>query len=319
MDRSAPADTVTMHSALPSTGAYRGSGATRTTHLIVNADDYGMTDGVNRAIEGAHLNGMVTSTTVLMAGQAVDAVASLRERCPEIGIGLHVNLTLGRPCADPARVRSLIDDEGLLLPQGRLFRRLRSGRIRLSEVRREVVAQAAALRRLGIEPTHWDPHETVAFWPLLRGAAAKGASDAGIQRVRSPRIWVSGHEMTPEEARRAWRRARLARLVTDANRLVARLRLNRRFASPSWRTGPNLVVGEMSYEQRWRTVLDSLPPAVCEVVSHPGHSDAALTALAPDMAESRETDLRILTDRILLDQMTAAGVHLIGFRDLPTA
>src|SRR5262245_60919462 len=79
--------------------------------LIVNADDFGLTEGVSRGILEAHARGIVTSTTLLVnrgvGGQQLEQL-----RGSGLGVGLHVNLTLGAPVSDPRRVPSLIDVEG---------------------------------------------------------------------------------------------------------------------------------------------------------------------------------------------------------------
>ncbi|HZY59641.1 MAG TPA: ChbG/HpnK family deacetylase, partial [Candidatus Binataceae bacterium] len=64
--------------------------------LVVNADDLGMTRGVNRGIIEAHRSGLVTSTSLIANGAAFeDAVARIRP-CPDLSVGLHVNLTAGK-------------------------------------------------------------------------------------------------------------------------------------------------------------------------------------------------------------------------------
>ena len=78
------------------------------TLAIVNADDYGLTPGVNRAIEQAHLAGFVTSTTVMVNGDAAGEVSELPSVSVSLSIGLHVNLTLGQPTTDASRVPTLV-------------------------------------------------------------------------------------------------------------------------------------------------------------------------------------------------------------------
>ena len=79
--------------------------------LIVNADDFGMTEGVNRAILEAHLRGLVTSTTLLANGAAFASAAEIAGDTPALGVGVHLNLTEGRPSSDAARIPSLLTRE----------------------------------------------------------------------------------------------------------------------------------------------------------------------------------------------------------------
>lgn len=286
--------------------------------LIVNADDYGLTDGVNRAIEEAHRAGVVTSTTVMAGAGAAGAAGELPRRCPDLDVGLHVNLTAGAPVSDPASIPSLVDADGRLLAERVLLRRALRRQIDSRDVQREVLAQAQALRALGVVPTHWDGHRAVAFWPWFREPSARAAAEAGITRVRSPRIWIIEPGRAGASARRAWRLRHPRRLLTDANRRLVRVRLSGRFASPAWRTSPSAVVADGDDAHRFALAFENLPEGTCELVTHPGHPDAELAELTPGMCEGRAVDFAVLTDPALPGRLAERGVELIGFRHLPS-
>ncbi|MBZ5628348.1 MAG: ChbG/HpnK family deacetylase [Acidobacteriia bacterium] len=70
--------------------------------LIINADDFGLTRGVNRAIVEAHERGVVTSATLMASGSEFDEAVALARRLPRLSVGCHVDLiqTISRPaCA----------------------------------------------------------------------------------------------------------------------------------------------------------------------------------------------------------------------------
>jgi predicted glycoside hydrolase/deacetylase ChbG (UPF0249 family) len=299
--------------AIPPPQAFAGA-----RQLIVNADDYGLTHGVNRAIEEAHAAGVVTSTTVLVSGRAAASAGELPARHPELDVGLHVNLTLGDPVSDPARIPTLVDAEGRLLAECVLLRQALRRRVASADVYREVLAQAEALRALGVTPSHWDGHRAVAFWPWFREPSARAAAEAGIRKVRSPRVWVIQPGRDGASARRAWRLRHPRRLATDANRRLVRSRLRGRFAFPGWRTSPSAVVADGGDAHRFALVFAGLPEGTCELVTHPGHPDAELAALTPGMCEGRAIDLAVLTDPVLPARLAGDGVQLIGFRHLPS-
>jgi len=75
--------------------------------LIINADDFGFTSGVNRAIVKAHTAGVVTSATVMADGRAFCEVTELAKQFPKLSIGCHVVLINGEPVLPPADVSSL--------------------------------------------------------------------------------------------------------------------------------------------------------------------------------------------------------------------
>src|SRR4051794_9942405 len=130
-----------------------------TLKLIVNADDYGITEATNRGIERAHRAGVVTSTTVMANQTAAAGAVALSSGCPDLGIGVHLTLTLGSPLAPIDTVRSLLDADGRLLRRESLIGRLRSSEVVPGHVASECAAQVRALRALGLEPDHWDVHQ----------------------------------------------------------------------------------------------------------------------------------------------------------------
>ena len=131
------------------------SGGPAARRLIVNADDFGLTGGVSRGILRAHREGLVTSTTVLASLPAQPELDAMAAASPGLGLGLHFNLTWGRPVSPAETVASLVDADGRF---GRDLAVLRE-RARPDEVRRECEAQIEAFtRRFGRGPTHLDSH-----------------------------------------------------------------------------------------------------------------------------------------------------------------
>jgi chitin disaccharide deacetylase len=284
--------------------------------VIVNGDDYGLTAGVNKAIEEAHAAGMLTSTTVLVTGESAAATSDLPLRFPELDVGLHANLTFGSPASDPADVPSLVDTEGVFHSEGELLRRIVRRQVAAADVRREILAQAQRLREFGITPSHWDGHRGVVFWPFLVGPSAAAAREAAIPAVRSQRVWIGGMGTAPGLRRWRWRLSRPKRLATETVRRAAARRLRRDFVSPDWRSSAGAVLGGGDYAACWRQSLLSLPDSTCELVSHPGYPDETLGTLTPALTEARLTDLRVLTDESFKRQLTEQGVRFIGFRHL---
>jgi len=262
--------------------------------LIVNADDFGLTEGVNRAVEEAHRNGILTSTTVLVGCDAAEEAGELARRCPELGIGLHVNLTHGRPLLDPARVRTLVDGDGLLDP--RLARRALLGGVDARHVFAEVAAQAERLRSFGVEPTHWDSHQLIAFWPGLVRPIVAAAAAAGIGRTRSHRVWGRPAGGATGAAIRLSQRA--------AGRAL------RGAVMPDRRTSAALAGG-------WTRLFQALPAVgATEVVTHPGHVDEALAAVSPTLLVERELDLVALLDAANGAEIARRGFALVNFAAL---
>ena len=282
--------------------------------LIVNADDFGLTAGVNRAVERAHSEGVLTSTTVLVNQRAAQDALAVSRRRPDLAFGVHVNLTLGSPTSDAAKVRSLVNVDGRFHPLQELLRRLVRGQVDRSQVRVEVESQITQLRTFGVAPTHWDSHQAAAFWPGLIGPAAAAAEAAGITAARSPRIWVVGRRSGSQSDRVRWTLRSPKRLVTQPSRLLARHTL-KRFRLPDWRLSPNLVDGG-DYQTRWARAFATVPPGTSEIVSHPAEVDDELRKVTPGLVDDRAADLSVLISPSIRACLAESRIRLITFRDL---
>lgn len=284
--------------------------------VIVNADDFGLTSGVNRAVRDGHRDGVLTSATLLVTGNAPEEAAEIAREFPELSVGLHVNFTLP-PVSDPANIRTLVDDEGRFVSDRDMLRGILTRKVSAAEVYREVSAQVELLKSMGVTPTHWDAHRSVAFWPGLCSPASRAAYDGGIRRVRTPRVWVVEPGQSPAAARWRWRLRRPAvRFGTEANRFVARRTLQSRFTLPGRRLSAGLVTTQDDYEERWKIAFANVPPETCEMVSHPAYVDDELRALTPKLTSDREVDLRVLLDEQVAASLREAGAQLCSFRDL---
>jgi predicted glycoside hydrolase/deacetylase ChbG (UPF0249 family) len=157
--------------------------------LIVNADDYGLTDAVSLGILHAHRNGVVTSTSVLaLAPGFRSSVAWLRDE-EQLGIGAHLAAVGEDPPLLSAReIPTLVDRKGRLpLSWRRLLPRLLARRIDPADIAREFGAQLDAIRREGVTVDHLDTHQHLHLWPGVREAVLDLAVRADVPAVRVTR------------------------------------------------------------------------------------------------------------------------------------
>lgn len=162
--------------------------------LIVNADDLGLTKGVNRAIRTAHLDGIVTSTSLLtVARHREDAIAML-EATPTLSVGLHLALVGEDPPILSAReVPTLVDRRGRFPLTYRAFlARAAAGRVDPAEVRAELAAQLEVGASAGVRFSHLDSHQHLHLWPLVASVVLDLARAHGIGHVRLPRAHARG-------------------------------------------------------------------------------------------------------------------------------
>jgi len=283
--------------------------------LVVNADDLGMTRGVNRGIIEAYRGGMVTSTSLIANGAAFeDAVAGIRE-CPGLSVGLHVNLTAGRPLgANPKS--SLAGRDGRFHALGALAARLTIGAVSSRDLEAEITAQADRIIRNGIVISHFDSHENIHLHPLAGQALARVARRMNVPwiRFRYQRPFLPG----------LLREAGLLDLRDHGRHLIATLgyqlsALRDGSSPPPLRRiiGAPQLFGA-SPRQLFGAILNSLEDGVTEWVCHPGHADAELRAMMPAWeADRREAELDVLTDPDSRQLVEESGAKLVGYKRLP--
>jgi hopanoid biosynthesis associated protein HpnK len=286
-------------------------------NLIVNADDLGWTEGVNRGITEAHRNGIVTSASLLANGAAFASGAELARSTPGLGVGVHLNLSDGPPVAPRELVASLVNDAGEFEgggPESLLLRIAKRG-VALREVDREWDAQIEKARDAGIEPTHLDGHKHVHMLPGFFEIALRLAKRYGIGAVRvaheasSLRAALSaGGKLHATVVLRQGVQARgLKLLARDARGQAERAGIS----TADYFCGI-AQTGEMTKEGVAR-LLRSLPEGTTELMCHPGYADKALQNTATRLQGSRQTELEILTDAGIRNLVASQGIRLIDY------
>lgn len=155
--------------------------------VILNGDDFGLAPAINDGILAAHEHGCLTSASLSIVGPAAEEAAAAARGLPGLGIGLHLTLVDERPISDPASIPSLVDGDGRFFASGVAFaRRWWAGRIRGEEARREIRAQFARARDLGVSLTHLDSHDHVHVLPGLFEILVEEMARAGLRRLRIP-------------------------------------------------------------------------------------------------------------------------------------
>jgi hopanoid biosynthesis associated protein HpnK len=278
------------------------------SRLIVNADDFGLTPGVNRAIIELHQAGVLPSTTLMARAAATSEAIAMARATPTLGVGCHVVLVDGDPVLPGAEIASLIDQQTGRFPVslGVFLTRLFTGRIRPAEIEAEAAAQIARLQESGLRLTHIDTHKHTHMFPPVLRPVLRAARAAGIRAVRNPFEPEWAVRATP---RASWMRASevfaLRRLGPYFRRLIAR----EKFATTD---GTIAVVGTGTLDSdAVRSLLHELPEGTWELVTHPGYNDADLDRIRTRLRASREIERQALTT---LKDFPA--VDLISFADL---
>jgi hopanoid biosynthesis associated protein HpnK len=279
--------------------------------LILNADDFGLTAGVNRAVIELHRAGVLTSATLMARAAASEEAIELACATPTLGVGCHVVLVDGEPALSAQKVSSLAQARtGRFHPTlGRFLGALFTGRIRSSEVEAETAAQIALLQSKGVKLTHIDTHKHVHIFPAVLRPVLRAARAAGIHAVRNP--------FEPAWSRRATLGAGLIRR-TEVSLLRLLEPVFRRIVAEEGFTTTDGALGVLATGSLDAAQLDSLlgnlPAGTWELVAHPGYNDADLARAHTRLLASREIERAALS---AIRQYTA--LERISFADLGTA
>lgn len=132
--------------------------------LIINADDFGLTDSVNKAIIDVYKAGNLTSTTLMVNMPGTAGAVELAKSNPGLKIGLHFCITEGKPLSNP---KTLINDNGSFISRSELSKQLILGKIDPKEVATEFKAQLKKIEELGIKISHTDSHQHTMMFPPI--------------------------------------------------------------------------------------------------------------------------------------------------------
>ena len=153
--------------------------------IIVTADDYGMCDEVDRAIDAGIENGFVTTTNVMLNMETLHNAASLRMRYPGLSVGIHWNVTTGKPVSDPNTVPTLVDETGTFWSITAFKKHYSEGLISPADLERELETQYALFEKTCGKPDYWNTHENSALHLKAFKVFEKVAVSHGIPATRT--------------------------------------------------------------------------------------------------------------------------------------
>jgi chitin disaccharide deacetylase len=264
---------------------------TRLARLIINADDFGLTSGVNRAIAELHAAGSLTSATLMANAAATAEAAALALATPTLGTGCHVVLVDGEPILPASQLRTLTDPATGRFRRtlGNFVRDLLLDRIRSAEIEAEAEAQIARLQSLGVHPTHLDTHKHTHMFPGVLTPLLRAAQSHGIRAIRNS--FEPSWSLAATPGAPLLRRVQvhmLRRLRSGFLRSVAQAGL----ATTQGAIGV-LATGTLD-SATLASLLRAMPSGVWELVTHPGYNNAALDLANTRLLASRETELEAL-------------------------
>lgn len=278
---------------------------------MVNADDFGISRGVNRGIVEAYRDGLVTSASLMANLPSAEDALTRATTCPDLGLGLHLTLTAGRPLCPPDNVPTLVDPDGQFFVLGTLLGRLSLGKVRTADLTRELSAQVEWALKRGVRPSHLDSHHHVHIHPRVAPVVIGLARQHGIGWVRCPVERGPSPALLGLAPKDAVRTVAISTFGLMTRVLVRRagLRTTRQFRG----IGLGMGFGRAGLLD----TLNRLPPGLTELMTHPGIPDEELARLTV-FAEGRDRELAALTAPAAREMIRRRRIRLTSFAWLTT-
>ena len=285
--------------------------------LILNADDFGLTRGINRAIAELHALCALTSATLMASGPAFDDAVAIAHAHPTLGVGCHIVLTDGTPISPPHTIPTLLGPDGKTFrPKLTHFvRDLFLNRIAEADIAREASAQIERLQHRGIIVTHLDTHKHTHIFPRVARPLLAVAERTRVPAIRNPfeQPWSLALSNST-----LLRRAQL--------RMIHHLR-PRFLALPQIKSGSILTTdGTLGISATGHldpttlsAILNAMPDGLWELVCHPGYNDRDLDAITTRLRNTREVERTALLTTFAQQSPNPPAFQLINYKDLHNA
>ncbi len=271
--------------------------------LIISADDFGLTEGINEGIIRCAREGVVTSASVMVNMPTFEQAVSLAGQCPGLATGVHLNLVKGSPLQPPDEVRSLVDNQGVFYTLPHFTLRLLSRQIKISEVEKELKKQLEKALEAELTITHLDSHRHFHVYPPLLKLVIKLAREHKINKIRCP-LGISALPGSIKEFILNTLSRNARRNLDDAD-----IKHNDRFFELV------KIESRKDHIKALTTLCERLNDGVTELDTHPGFVTAQLNGIEATI-HNRERQVEILTNPVLRQLIEKYEIKLINYGDI---
>jgi chitin disaccharide deacetylase len=296
-------------------------------NLIVNADDFGLTAGVNRAIVETHTGGVVSSTTLMANGPAFEDAVIAARSAPNLSVGCHVMLVDGTPVLPPDAVDTLVairsaEPTKFYSSLSAFAARAMLGGFDRDQLVEEITAQIRKIQAASLHVTHLDSHKHAHMFPEILSAMLRAARICGVRAIRNPIVPVKAIPAKQFKSNRdLWKRYGQVRILHSFSRPFHQRTKRAGLLTPDGvigviETGSVDMTNDSSgYGSLLRQTVAKLPEGTWEFVCHPGYNDADLRAVRTRLRDSREEERRLLVSVELRQFLEAQKIQIISYRD----
>lgn len=152
--------------------------------IIITADDYGMCDVVDTAIDAGIENGIITTTNVMTNMESLSNAKDLRERYPNVSVGIHWNVTTGTPILSPDEIPTLVNGKNFYT-LSEFKKRYSKGLIDPQDLEKELEAQYVLFEQTCGKPDYWNTHENSSLHTKSFKVFEKVAKKHNIRATRN--------------------------------------------------------------------------------------------------------------------------------------
>jgi chitin disaccharide deacetylase len=285
--------------------------------LILNADDFGLTAGINRAVEELHQAHALTSATLMATGPAFEDAVRVALRNPSLGVGCHLVFIDGVPVSHPESIPTLLGSDGKTFRSSNLdfMQALLRGTIRAADLARETQAQIQKLQRAGVDVTHIDSHKHTHLFPAVARPILHAAERCGVCAFRYPNEprWSRKLSTTTPWTRRAAQSA--LDFFEPRFRALVDFNTDERTTSGTLGIAATGTLNATILRQMISELTQQGDQAY-ELCCHPGYNDADLDLQNTRLRQTREIEYNALLEVIPEISRVVGSPELIHYGNL---
>jgi predicted glycoside hydrolase/deacetylase ChbG (UPF0249 family) len=288
-----------------------------TKNLIVNADGFGFTTGINRGIEQAVERGIVTSISVNSNFDACEELPAFVARFPQISVGVHVNPAVGRPVAAAKDIPTLVNERGEFHGNG-FTRRLLTRKIDTGELEHELSLQVVRIQDMGVVVSHLDSHQNRHLYPPFFFVFLDLLGKHGVPCMRTHAHFALAEDGDRRRHLAGYFARHPSRTLTHVAASAEMRYARRRGALMADRLMSTSHTGDKADQEKWAQLIRNVPDGWSEVYCHPAEPDDELAKWAT-YVEPRRREIEVLTSERTRLEVERSGVALRSFHDLVRA
>lgn len=266
--------------------------------IIVNADDLGLSEGINNGILECFLNGVITRASIIACGSAFNHAVSLLRLNPSLTIGIHLTLIEENPISNHSAVKSLINSQGTFYKNYKIFLlKYFLGQIKLSEITNELEAQIKKVFDSGLKINHIDSHQHIHMLPGIFHIVGNLAKKYNIKSIRIPKAY-------------AWKMKSIKEISLTCLAQICKkeqLKLGIRNYNNFWGFNQS---GNIKKEELIN-FLDNLMPGTTEIMCHPGYVDSEYNCRYSHWHYNPEGELKVLTNPAVKEFIRKKGIEML--------